>query len=58
MKLGRAPEGILIQPDGSRAYIAISGENRVDVLDLKTLEVADHIKTGRGPDGMAWVEIR
>lgn len=56
MKLGRAPEGILMQPDGSRAYIAVSGDNRVDVLDLKTLEVTSHIETGRGPDGMAWVE--
>jgi len=54
MPLGRAPSGILVVPDGSRAYVALTGENALAVLDLKTLDVVGHIPTGAGPDGMAW----
>jgi YVTN family beta-propeller protein len=57
MKLGRSPEGILVAPDGSRAYVAVNGDNWVAVLDLKTLEVTRRISTG-SPDGMAWTERR
>lgn len=54
LNLGRQPEGILIPPDGARAYIAIAGDKNVAVLDLKTLEASARIATGNGPDGMAW----
>ncbi|HXZ80458.1 MAG TPA: YncE family protein [Terriglobales bacterium] len=56
LKPGHQPEGILITPDGERAYIAVAGDNAVAVVDLKTLEVIDHIPTGSGPDGMAWAQ--
>jgi YVTN family beta-propeller protein len=55
MKLGRSPEGILITPDGSRAYVAVNGDNWVAVPDLKTLDVTGRISTN-SPDGMAWAE--
>ena len=55
LNIGRSPEGILVQPDGVRAYVALSGDNQVAVLDLKTLEVTGHIATGNNPDGMTWV---
>ncbi len=54
LNVGRQPEGILIPPDGSRAYVAVAGDKNVTVLDLKTLEVTARISTGNGPDGMAW----
>jgi DNA-binding beta-propeller fold protein YncE len=57
MKLGRSPEGILIAPDGEDAFVAVSGDNYVAVLNLKTLEVTGRISTG-APDGMAWAEAR
>jgi YVTN family beta-propeller protein len=53
--LGRAPTGILITPDGARAYVALAGDKTVAIVDLKTLAVSDRIATGNGPDGMAWV---
>ncbi len=56
MKLGRNLEGILVQPDGSRAYIAVTGDNYIAVLDLHTMEVTSRITPGSGPDGMAWVQ--
>lgn len=55
LKIGRAGGGgILVQPDGQRAYVAFSGDNFVAVIDLKTLEVAGKIDAGPNPDGLAW----
>jgi YVTN family beta-propeller protein len=56
--LGRAPEGILISKDGSKAYVAVAGDNKVAVVDLATLKVTGQLETGRGPDGMAWADRR
>jgi len=55
LKLGSQPAGILITPDSARAYVAVTGNDNVAVIDLHTLDLADRIKTGKGPDGMAWV---
>ncbi|MGI8741535.1 MAG: cytochrome D1 domain-containing protein [Bryobacteraceae bacterium] len=52
--LGRGPEGILIVPDGSRAYVSVSGDNNVAIVDLKTLQVTGRINAGIGSDGLAW----
>ncbi|HXA52865.1 MAG TPA: cytochrome D1 domain-containing protein [Candidatus Acidoferrum sp.] len=56
--MGRTPEGILMAKDGARAYVAEAGENRIAIVDLKTLEVTGHLTTGNGPDGMAWSDRR
>jgi YVTN family beta-propeller protein len=55
IKVGRTPTGILIEPSGRHAYVAVSGENRIGVLDLKTMTLIKTIATGNSPDGMAWV---
>jgi YVTN family beta-propeller protein len=54
LHLGKNAEGILIVPDGSRAFVALSADDKVAVLDLKTLEVVTTFATGRDPDGLAW----
>jgi YVTN family beta-propeller protein len=54
LNLGGGSAGILIQPDGSRAFIAVSAADKVVVLDLKTLELTGQIATGKQPDGLAW----
>jgi DNA-binding beta-propeller fold protein YncE len=46
---------ILVVPDGSRAYIGMTGEDKVAVVDLDKLEVVSTLEPGEGPDGMAWV---
>jgi YVTN family beta-propeller protein len=56
LKLGTSTEGILIVPDGSKAFVAVSGDNKVAVVDLKKLEVIETFETGDDPDGMAWAE--
>jgi YVTN family beta-propeller protein len=54
MHLGHGAAGILMQPDGSRAYVSCSPDNDVAVVDLKTFDVVGRIYPGRGPDGLAW----
>jgi YVTN family beta-propeller protein len=53
--LGRSVEGILIAPDGSKAYVAENGDDAVAIVDTKTWTVTGRIKPGGGPDGMAWI---
>ena len=55
LHLGNSVEGVLIAPDGARAFLALSRDNKVAILDLKTLSVITTFTTGEDPDGMAWV---
>jgi DNA-binding beta-propeller fold protein YncE len=50
---GRGAAGILVDDDGSRAFIGCTADNYVAVVDLKTLTVTGHIAV-RGADGLAW----
>ena len=52
--IGHGAAGILIQPDGARAFVSCGPDNYVAIIDLKTLEVAGHIEAGGEPDGLAW----
>lgn len=54
--LGGGSAGILVVPDGSRAYVAVSARDEVVAVDLKKLEMAGKIATGKGPDGLAWAQ--
>ncbi len=54
LNLGRGAAGILMDPDGSRAFVACSADNYVAVIDIKTLEVTHKIDVGGMPDGLAW----
>jgi YVTN family beta-propeller protein len=49
--------GILMQPDGARAYIACGRDNYVAVIDLKTLEKTAQIPIA-SPDGLSWAARR
>ena len=55
---GGGSAGILIVPDGSRAYVAVSAKDKVAVVDLKDLGITGYIATGKGPDGLAWAQSR
>lgn len=54
IKLGKGGAGIEVDPDGSRAFVGCTPENHVAVIDLKKMEVINHIDVGAGPDGLAW----
>lgn len=51
---GGGSAGILILPDGSRAYVAVSAKDKVIAIDLQRLEVIGELATGKNPDGLAW----
>ncbi|HEX8019398.1 YncE family protein [Mucilaginibacter sp.] len=54
---GHGAAGILVDDDGSRAFIGCTGDDYVAVIDLNKLEVTGHIKI-RGADGLAWAVRR
>jgi YVTN family beta-propeller protein len=54
VKIGHGAAGILMDPEGGRAFIGCSPDNYVAVVDLETLEVTGHIDVGGEPDGLAW----
>ena len=55
--MGRSPqpEGILIAPDGRRAWIALSAMNLLAEVDLTSRKVVRYISTGQEPDGMGYL---
>lgn len=55
INVGGGTAGVLMQPDGSRAYVACSDGGYVAVIDLHSLAVVERIDAGKGPDGLAWV---
>lgn len=54
VKLGHGAAGILMDPDGWRAFVACSPDNYVAVIDLKSLEVTGRFEPGNDPDGLVW----
>ena len=52
--VGHGAAGILMQPDGSRAFVACTPDNYVVAIDLRSLEVTARIDAGQQPDGLAW----
>jgi DNA-binding beta-propeller fold protein YncE len=57
LSTGHGAAGILVDDDGSRAFIGCTGDNYVAVIDLKKFEVSGHIEI-RGADGLAWAVRR
>jgi YVTN family beta-propeller protein len=58
INVGRGAEGIVMQPDGARAFVACSPDNNVAAINLATLEVVGRIDAGGNPDGLAWATRR
>jgi YVTN family beta-propeller protein len=54
LPIGHGAAGILMQPDGSRAFVACTPDNYVTVIALPSLEVAGRIQDIGQPDGLAW----
>ncbi|MFZ0771674.1 MAG: YncE family protein [Candidatus Sulfotelmatobacter sp.] len=52
--VGHGAAGIVMQPDGARAFVACSPDGYVAVIDLHSLQVVGRIEAGHDPDGLAW----
>ncbi len=58
ISVGKGCAGIQMVPDGSRAFVAVSRDDKIAVVDLKSLTVTAEFSTGKGPDGMAWLPAK
>jgi YVTN family beta-propeller protein len=54
VEMAAEPSGILMAPDGKRAFVACSGAKKVQVLELATFSITNDIETGNVPDGLAY----
>ncbi len=52
--MGTNSEGIVMSADGTHAYTTLNSKDAVAAIDLRTMKVVGEVKTGRGPDGLAW----
>lgn len=52
--------GVLVMPDGSRAYLGLRDDHSVVEVDLKTLEVAHRWPMGAdsGPGCINWASLK
>ncbi len=53
--LGGGSAGILMDPSGSRAFVAVNQGGKVAVLDLHSLQISGQIAANQ-PDGLAWAQ--
>ena len=47
-----------MSPDGKLVYTTLNSRDAVAVIDLKTMTMTGEVKTGRGPDGLAWAVLK
>ncbi len=52
------PIGIVITPDGKRAFVAHANADVISVLDLTSWRPVGKLRAGKEPDGMAWVPAK
>jgi YVTN family beta-propeller protein len=52
--LPASSEGLLMAPGGRTVYTTLNTRDAVAVIDLETMKMTGEVKTGRGPDGLAW----
>ena len=52
------PIGAVVDPTRQRAYVAISGGDRIAVIDTREWKVVDHWSAGREPDALGIVQGR
>jgi YVTN family beta-propeller protein len=54
LQVPRAPQEILVRPDGAVAYVSCDASAKVAVIDLKEWKVTALIEVGKNADGLAW----
>jgi DNA-binding beta-propeller fold protein YncE len=51
---GAGPQGITVTPDGRFAFLSLSAQARVAVIDLGARAVVGHLGAGAAPDGVVY----
>lgn len=55
---GALPIGVVMDPQRPRAYAAISGDDRIAVIDTQGWKVIDYWRAGREPDALGIIPAR
>jgi YVTN family beta-propeller protein len=50
----KAPQEMLVRPDGKFAYVAGTSAKKVAVIDLSSWTMSATVDVGNNPDGLAW----
>ena len=50
----KAPQEVLIRPDGAEAYVSCDSSRKVAVIDTRNWTLTKLINAGAGVDGLAW----
>lgn len=48
------PIGVLIAPDGTRAFVAHANSDVISVVDLESWEITGQVRGGKEPDGLGY----
>jgi len=56
LQLPRAPQEVLVRPDGAVAYVSCDASAKIGVIDLKEWKVSTLIDVGKNADGLAWAK--
>lgn len=51
---GAGPQGITLTPDTKYAFLSLSAQGRIAIVDVAKREVVGHIAAGETPDGVAF----
>jgi DNA-binding beta-propeller fold protein YncE len=54
---GGGPQGIAMSPDGRYAFVSLSKQARVAVIDVRARAVAGYLPTGETPDGVVYSSV-
>jgi len=54
----KAPQEVLVRPDGRFAYVSCDASHQVAVIDTKDWKVDRLIEAGPMADGLAWAAAR
>jgi DNA-binding beta-propeller fold protein YncE len=56
--IGHGAAGILVEPNGTRAFVACTPDDYVAVVDLSAFKLIGRLDVGGQPDGLAWAGPR
>jgi DNA-binding beta-propeller fold protein YncE len=56
IEVPKAPQEVLVRPDGLEAYVSCDASGQVAAIDTREWKVARLINAGPGADGLAWAK--
>ncbi len=54
---GGGPQGIILSPDGRYAFLSLSAQDRIAIIDIAARKVAGYVPANNTPDGVAYTQL-